>query len=56
MYYGNDINIWLGIDYVFFNLGYPQSESQVENSNKEKLNLYLDLCNNKHAFGLVFRV
>ncbi len=27
-----------------------------ENSNKEKLNLYLDLCNDKHAFGLVFRV
>jgi hypothetical protein len=27
-----------------------------ENSNKEKLNLYLDLCNNKHAFGLVVRV
>jgi hypothetical protein len=27
-----------------------------ENSNKQKLNLYLDLCNDKHAFGLVFRV
>jgi hypothetical protein len=27
-----------------------------ENSNKEKLNMYLDLCNDKHAFGLVFRV
>jgi hypothetical protein len=27
-----------------------------ESFNKEKLNLYLDLCNNKHAYGLVFRV
>jgi hypothetical protein len=27
-----------------------------ESSNKEKLNLYLDLCNDKHAFSLVFTV
>jgi len=30
MYYGNEINIWLGIAYVFFNLGYSQSESLQE--------------------------
>jgi hypothetical protein len=34
MYYGNEINIWLGIAYVFFNLGYPQSESLQESQLK----------------------
>jgi hypothetical protein len=36
MYYDNEINIWLGIAYVFFNLGYPQSKSLQESQLKVK--------------------
>jgi hypothetical protein len=37
MYYGNEINIWLlRVAYVFFNLGYPQSESLQESQLKLK--------------------